>query len=97
MRFRKLRIAWSVLCAIACVLLIALWLWSYWRKDTLHRQREGMYYISLVSVDGRLILTSNANNLGGPFWAFRSEPRGEPSGRPRFSWRHRQFTTHYSW
>ena len=31
MRFRKLRIAWSVICSIACVLLIALWVRSYWR------------------------------------------------------------------
>jgi hypothetical protein len=30
MRFRKLRIAFSVTCAIACVLLIALWVRSYW-------------------------------------------------------------------
>jgi len=29
MRFRKLRIAWSVLCAIACVLLVVLWVRSY--------------------------------------------------------------------
>src|SRR6476660_8286747 len=30
MRFRKLRIAWLVVCGIACVLLIALWVRSYW-------------------------------------------------------------------
>src|ERR1700704_4674786 len=29
MRFRKLRIAWSVGCAIACVLLVVLWVRSY--------------------------------------------------------------------
>jgi hypothetical protein len=28
MRFRKLRIAWSVMCAVACVLLIVLWVRS---------------------------------------------------------------------
>jgi hypothetical protein len=33
MRFRKLRIAWSVGWAIACVLLIVLWVRSYWRWD----------------------------------------------------------------
>jgi hypothetical protein len=32
-RFRKLRIAWSVWCVIACVLLVVLWLRSYWRFD----------------------------------------------------------------
>jgi hypothetical protein len=30
MRFRKLRIAFSATCLIACVLLIALWVRSYW-------------------------------------------------------------------
>ena len=30
MRFRKLRIAWSVTWGIACVLLIVLWVRSYW-------------------------------------------------------------------
>jgi hypothetical protein len=34
MRFRKLRIAWSVLCGIACVLLIALWVRSYRYVET---------------------------------------------------------------
>jgi hypothetical protein len=33
MKFRKLRIAWSVGCGIACVLLIVLWVRSYWRLD----------------------------------------------------------------
>jgi hypothetical protein len=35
MRFRKLRIAWSVVCGIACVLLIVLWVRSYWWYDML--------------------------------------------------------------
>jgi hypothetical protein len=35
MRFRKLRIAWSVVCGIACVVLIVLWVRSYWRCDSL--------------------------------------------------------------
>ena len=30
MRFRKLRIAWSVGWGLACVLMIALWMQSYW-------------------------------------------------------------------
>jgi hypothetical protein len=30
MKYHKLRIAWSVLCGIACVLLIVLWVQSYW-------------------------------------------------------------------
>jgi hypothetical protein len=38
MRFRKLRIAWSVSCIVACVLLIAFWMRSYWRSDDLKGQ-----------------------------------------------------------
>ena len=30
MRFRGLRIAWSALCVLACMLLVALWVRSYW-------------------------------------------------------------------
>jgi hypothetical protein len=30
MRFCKLRIGWSVLCGLACILLIAVWVRSYW-------------------------------------------------------------------
>src|SRR6185295_19427494 len=33
MRFRKLRIAWSVFWGAACVLLIVLWVRSYWWFD----------------------------------------------------------------
>jgi hypothetical protein len=34
MRFRKLRIALSVACGIACVLLIVLWVRSYSKVDS---------------------------------------------------------------
>jgi hypothetical protein len=33
MRYRKLRIAWTMFCGIACVLLIALWARSFWASD----------------------------------------------------------------
>ncbi len=33
MRFRELRIAFSALCGISCVLLIVLWVRSYWWSD----------------------------------------------------------------
>jgi len=37
MRFRKLRITWTVLCGIACVLLIVLWARSLQRRRWLVR------------------------------------------------------------
>ena len=33
MKYRKLRIAWSAGCAIACLMLILLWVRSYWKWD----------------------------------------------------------------
>ena len=42
MRFRKLRIAWSVLCSIACVLLIVLSVRSYWRHDCLNNLNRNL-------------------------------------------------------
>jgi hypothetical protein len=41
MRFRKLRITWTVFCAIACLLLISLWARSYWWLDTLQFRAGG--------------------------------------------------------
>ena len=39
MRFRKLRIAWSVTCGVACVLLIVFWVQSYFRYSQLTNKR----------------------------------------------------------
>ena len=38
MKFRKLRIAWSLLSGLACVLLVVLWVRSYWWCDQYHLQ-----------------------------------------------------------
>jgi hypothetical protein len=53
MRFRKLRIAWSAGCAIACVLLIVLWVRSYY-WDKLDTTKEPSIH-AIVSLDGRVI------------------------------------------
>ena len=42
-RFRKLRIAWSVVCGIVCVLLIALWMRSYRWRDGIGGRVLGRY------------------------------------------------------
>src|SRR6476660_9850969 len=54
MRFRKLRIAWSVICGIACVLLIVLWVRSYWWRDSISRQPSSTCGVSADSVRGEL-------------------------------------------
>jgi hypothetical protein len=41
MRFRKLRIVWSVMCGIACMLLVVLWVRSYWRAEIIARVYSG--------------------------------------------------------
>src|SRR4051794_30248852 len=53
MRFRKLRIAFSATCVIACVLLIALWARSYfWRDPNVIDFSTGRW-IHIISMHGR--------------------------------------------
>jgi hypothetical protein len=65
MKFRKLRIAWSVGCGIASVLLIALWVRSYWDSDTV--SWNGFIRVSFISTKGEIRLaTSNTTFMGAP-------------------------------
>jgi hypothetical protein len=57
MRFRKLRIAWSVGCLIACVLLIVLWMRSHWHEDTLTLRRT--HTLTMVSLCGDVQLSQS--------------------------------------
>jgi hypothetical protein len=72
MRIRKLRIAWSVACVIACVLLIALWVRSYSWVDELEGSIVGRG-VAALSAQGkfRLDLYSPPYRLPG-MW--HSEP-----------------------
>jgi hypothetical protein len=54
MRFRKLRIAWSVAWGIVAVLLIALWVRSYWWCDTVGLNLLPTRLVTLDSDEGRL-------------------------------------------
>ena len=54
MRFRKLRIAFSAMCLIACVLLIALWVRSYWRLEAVAYKHPPRLAVWLVSSNGEL-------------------------------------------
>jgi hypothetical protein len=76
MRFRKLRIAWSVGCAIACVLLIVLWVRSYSWVDTVY-VNIGVKAFKIESAKGSLILIHNPN---GP-WGISSQTLDEWSSR----------------
>jgi hypothetical protein len=68
---RYLRIAFSATCLVACVLLVVLWVRSYWWTDWFHIQtRTGL--IQLQSMRGRLkctVSTPSPQKMSHP-WAF---------------------------
>jgi hypothetical protein len=79
MRFRKLRIAWTVFCGIACVLLIVLSVRSYWRYDAVARIDGALVEIRLFSNRGAVGVIrmdwSDANtNFVSHGWQFESSP-----------------------
>src|SRR6476469_9127373 len=80
MRFRKLRIAFSVTCLIACVLLIALWVRSYWWDDLVSKYRFGQI-IAIESTCGRLgFICAEAPDLGSLPLSVTSVHVGEMGG-----------------
>jgi hypothetical protein len=52
---RHLRIAVTALCLTACVLLVALWVRSYWRLEILEK-RTGFAAVQISSVVGRIAI-----------------------------------------
>jgi hypothetical protein len=54
MRFRKLRIAFSAFCGLACVLLIVLWVLSYWWSDGASGPISRTKAMGLSSSQGRI-------------------------------------------
>src|SRR3954469_10885423 len=83
MRFRKLRIAFSFTCAIACVLLIALWVRSYYFGDVVLWSATKWRGFQFTSQQGQL--TARRCSLDGagydggiPFadWLWSTAPAG---------------------
>jgi hypothetical protein len=75
MKFRKLRIIWTVFCGIACVLLLVLWVRSYWWIDYINA--PGRFQITSVS-QGRLIITRYPPDYSIPSWyLFSSQSTGD--------------------
>jgi len=54
MRFRKLRIAWSVVWGLVAVLLIVLWVRSYWWADFLFYRATGSHGVASASSRGKV-------------------------------------------
>jgi hypothetical protein len=78
MKYRKLRIAWSVAWGIACLLLIAWWMRSYGRlEEVMFRQ------LCLASSNGHILCrwdslgpTRELEFWSSPFWQPESSVRG---------------------
>ena len=66
MKYRKLQIAFSALCGIVCLLLIELWVRSYWRYESVYCFFNNSQGIWLQSLDGTATLR---------FMGYRGPPR----------------------
>src|SRR5688572_24972679 len=62
MRFRKLRIAWSVAWGIACLLLIVLWMRSYWYIDYMNTYTSSERSVSFSSRFGVIVAFAYVNS-----------------------------------
>jgi hypothetical protein len=64
MRFRKLRIAWSVACGIAAVLLCMLWVRSYWQEDFVFLKILAIHSRAQLSMsEGRIHLLAHGDSV----------------------------------
>jgi hypothetical protein len=73
MRFRKLRTAFSATCLIACVLLIVLWVRSYWWHDGLMVRLVNTRFVSIMSGFGNLVVSVGDNGgIGDDRWSYGS-------------------------
>jgi hypothetical protein len=86
LRYRKLRIAWSVGCAIACLLLVVLWVRSYWWSDKLWRIDSNARYTSVSSTLGTIQFACMESQAGASQgWNYLQNAHAKPS-TPR--WRY---------
>jgi hypothetical protein len=77
MKFRKLRIAWSVFSGLACVLVMLLWVRSYWWADFLNAPIGANGY-SLSSVRGRLGVDARPAEVAVTGWEYSNGRMDDP-------------------
>jgi hypothetical protein len=96
MRFRKLRILWTAICAIACALLIVLWVRSHFVLDWVGRgvpTDSEITVVSLISDNGTLVVTDRTGPLSRLLpavtdgWTYKRFPRKYASD-DTFDWKH---------
>jgi hypothetical protein len=73
MRFRKLRIAWSVSCGLGCVLLVVLWVRSYWWIDVFTFPQSSQGALGIGSINAR-IMFGGTDDETFPLWEWLVEP-----------------------
>jgi hypothetical protein len=71
--FHSLRIAWSVAFGILCLLLIALWVRSYWRFDYVSGMATANRQVEVFAIQGRLVIGTWAETTFAP-WRRQSNP-----------------------
>jgi hypothetical protein len=87
MKYRKLRIAWSAGWGVAVVLLVVLWVRSYWRMDVVHLPTQqdvivnSGYGVIRVNVFPKDIPTGWDSG-----WGWTSEAPKKSQKRPAWSW-----------
>jgi hypothetical protein len=87
MRFRKLRIAWSVLWGLLAMLLIALWVRTYHETDTINAPLAGRHSVQIISCYGKVAFILTPYVVA---WHHETQPLGQ------YIWRKEQFRAfHY--
>jgi|SRR4051794_24090925 hypothetical protein len=89
MRFRKLRILWSVFSGVACVLLTVALVRSYWKLDAISGDR-GSTYVYVESLMGRFHYSRSTQAAGAPLrpaipWRAFHQPISDSDLTPRMS------------
>ena len=72
-----LRITWTAFCGIACVLLIVLWVRSYWWTDIIVAQQSSQRYVGIGSSNARIMFGTTVD-VGVTPWTWFVKPNQEP-------------------
>ncbi len=75
---RYLRILWTVFCGVACVLLIVLWVRSYWWEDEIWLPFPGLAHVRCDSGPSRLYIDKDYYSISKYWYSFRY--KGDGSG-----------------